>query len=63
VIFLFVNAFSLAGLYRGDMLLANCIYTSLEQPLRLVAVGCLNTGKYSYVDGLELVGGVRGEVT
>jgi hypothetical protein len=63
VIFLFVNAFSLAGLQRGEMLLADCTCTSLEQPLSLVAVEALQGGKHSDVVGLELMGGVRGEAT
>ena len=45
------------------MLLTDCICTSLEQPLSLVAVGCLQGGKHSDVAGLELVGGVGGEAT
>jgi hypothetical protein len=45
------------------MLLADYIYTSLEQPLSLIAIGCLQGGKHSDVVGLELVGGVRGEAT
>jgi hypothetical protein len=45
------------------MLLADYIYTSLEQPLSLVAVGCLQGCKYSDVAGLELVEGVGGEAT
>lgn len=45
------------------MLLADCICISLEQPLSLVAVGCLQGGKHSDVAGLGLMGGVRGEAT
>jgi len=45
------------------MLLADCICTSLKQPISLVAVGCLQGGKHSDVTRLELVGGVRGEAT
>jgi len=45
------------------MLLADCICTSSEQPLSLVAVGCFQRGKHSDVAGLQLVGGVGGEAT
>jgi hypothetical protein len=50
MIFLFVNAFSLAGLYRE--VLANCIRTSSKQPINLVAVGFLQGCKHSDVTGL-----------
>jgi len=63
VMFLFVNPLSLAGLYRGEMLLADCICTSSIQSFNLVAIGYLQGGKDSDVTGLELVGGVRGETT
>jgi hypothetical protein len=43
------------------MLLADCICPSLEQPLSLIAVGCLQGGKHSDVVGLEFVGGVGEE--
>jgi hypothetical protein len=48
---------------RGEMLLADGICTSLEQPLSLIAVEALQGGKQSDVAGLELVGGVGGEAT
>jgi len=51
------------AIQRGEMLLTDCICTSMKQPISLVIVGCLQGGKYSDVIGLELVGGVRGEAT
>ena len=55
--------FPCRAIQRGEMLLADCICTSLKQPISLVTVGFLQGGKHSNVTGLELVGGVRGEAT
>ncbi len=60
VIFLFVEALSLAGLYRE---VKWSLPTVFIQPFNLVAIGCLQGGKDCNVTGLELVGDVRGETT
>jgi hypothetical protein len=48
---------------RDEMLLADCVRTSVKQPFSLVAVDVLQAGKYADITGLQLVGGVRGEAT
>jgi hypothetical protein len=45
------------------MLLADRVRTSLEQSFSLIAVFVLQAGKHADITGLQLVGGVRGEVT
>jgi hypothetical protein len=63
MIFLFVNAFSLARLYREVKCSFSTVLALLEKTISLVAVGVLQGGKHPDVMRLELAGGVRGEAT
>jgi len=45
------------------MLLADCIHTSSLESINLVAIGCLQWGKYCNITRLELVRGMRGKMT
>ena len=45
------------------MFLTDCICTSSKQSFSLVAIGCLQGCKDSDVTGLELMGGMKGQVT